>query len=139
MDPSSPIFGQSHLEARHLLALTSSLREYVCSIFPIFEFYSQSEIGPRVLPECSSQFEQRDLERCHLIMIQVFISSTLTQLDFVHKSELRIDTGANFSAWGARILSPSTSIIDSFRIQEGALKMGHCACFCQTLTVDTGS
>lgn len=68
-----------------------------------------------------------------------FISSTLTQLDFVHKSELRIDTGANFSAWGARILSPSTSIIDSFRIQEGALKMGHCACFCQTLTVDTGS
>lgn len=35
----------------------------------------------------------------------------------------RIDTGANFSAWGARILSPSTSIIDAFRIQVTG-KMG---------------
>lgn len=35
----------------------------------------------------------------------------------------RIDTGANFSAWGARILSPSTSIIDAFRVQVTG-KMG---------------
>ena len=50
-------------------------------------------------------------------------------LDFVRKSELRIDTGANFSAWGARILSPSTSIIDSFRIQEGAFEDGFLGLF----------
>ncbi|CAE7457594.1 Enc1, partial [Symbiodinium sp. KB8] len=31
--------------------------------------------------------------------------------------ELRIDTMDNFTAWGVRILSPSTSVIDSFHIQ----------------------
>jgi len=43
--------------------------------------------------------------------VTVWTSLTLDE------TSLTIDTGANFSAWGARILSPSTSIIDAFRIQ----------------------
>lgn len=33
------------------------------------------------------------------------------------ETSLTIDTATNFSAWGARLLSPSTSLIDAFQIQ----------------------
>eukprot|EP00930_Biecheleria_cincta_P003993 TRINITY_DN10489_c0_g1_i1.p1 TRINITY_DN10489_c0_g1~~TRINITY_DN10489_c0_g1_i1.p1 ORF type:complete len:2442 (+),score=348.99 TRINITY_DN10489_c0_g1_i1:330-7655(+) len=33
------------------------------------------------------------------------------------ETSLTVDTDSNFTAWGARILSPSTSVIDSFKIQ----------------------